>query len=183
MQNRDRPRGPTGAGLPQWPTATGLLFGVARVREAGYKDGMVALPHEGVWCRLGVSGIHGVGVFAAQPIPAGTSVFANDDGAIVWIEAAELDMLPPTSPVRPLYHDFAIHRGTQLGCPANFNLLTVGWYVNEPLPGAAPNLVVAADYAMVTARPIEEGEELTVDYRTFSWPMAATTRGSTPPAS
>jgi len=106
--------------------------------SSGWADRVSALPHDGVWAWLGVSTIHGVGVFAAWPIPAGTSVFANDDGAIGWVEAAELSGLPAGSPLRRLYHDFAIHRGTQLGCRANFNVMSVGWYVNEPLAGRAP---------------------------------------------
>ena len=52
--------------------------------------------------------------------------------------------------------------------PANFNLLGVGWYVNEPADGKDANLAVLADYQMIAARDIAEGEELTVRYDTFS---------------
>ena len=48
-------------------------------------------PHERVLARLGVSGIHGVGVFAACPIAAGTNVFPADDAEILWVSAALLD--------------------------------------------------------------------------------------------
>jgi hypothetical protein len=115
-----------------------------------------------------VSSIHGVGVFAIVPIPTGTDVFANDTGAIVWTEAAEIEALPTLSAHRRLYSDFAIRRGTQLGSPANFNLMSAGWYVNEPDPGSEANLRIADDYAMVARRDIEAGEELTIVYATFS---------------
>lgn len=126
------------------------------------------LPHHGVWCRLGVSALHGVGVFAIEAIPKGSDVFANEREKTVWIEAAEIERLPQSSERRRLYSDFAIRRGTMLGCPANFNLLTVGWYVNQPILGEEPNLEIAKDYAMIARRDIEAGEELTIVYSTFS---------------
>lgn len=126
------------------------------------------LPHDGVWCRLGPSALHGIGVFAMIPIPKGVDVFANDAGDTTWIEAAEIATLPASSAQRQLYADFAIQRGTLLGCPPNFNRLSVGWYVNEPGRGGESNLEVAEDYAMVTRRDISAGEELTIVYATFS---------------
>lgn len=129
---------------------------------------MAELPHEGVWARLAPSAIHGIGVFALKAIPAGTDVFANDRQPMMWVDAAEIGDLPQGSPARRLYEDFAVRRGSRWGCPANFNVMSVGWYVNEPLPDAAPNLTIAADLAMIACRDIAEGEEMTIDYRTFS---------------
>jgi hypothetical protein len=125
------------------------------------------LPHDGVWARLGVSSRHGVGVFAIVAIPQGTDVFGNDMGDIVWIEASKVETRP-TSEHRRLYHDFAIRRGPLLGCPANFNQLSVGWYVNEPMAGEDANLTIGADFAMIAGRDIAAGEELTITYSTFS---------------
>jgi hypothetical protein len=34
------------------------------------------LPHNGVFVRLGVSDIHGIGVFAGQPVAAGANVLS-----------------------------------------------------------------------------------------------------------
>lgn len=127
------------------------------------------LPHEDVWTRLGVSRISGVGVFAIRPIPAGTNVFANDQAQMHWIDARQLgDELSPAE--KQLYSDFTVRRGTRLACPANFNLLTVGWYVNEPPQGVMPNLFASASFEMIASRDIAEGEELTVIYETFSDP-------------
>ena len=128
---------------------------------------MRTLPHDQVWTRLGVSAIHGIGVFAIRPIAAGTNVFATDQREIVWIDAAILDSALTPAEVR-LYEDFCIRRGGLLGCPASFNLLGVGWHVNEPAAGEVANLAVLDDYEMVAARDIAEGEELTVRYDTFS---------------
>ena len=63
-------------------------------------------------------------------------------------------------------------RDGKLGCPANFNLLTVGWYVNEPAEGDEPNLQASADFSLVASRDIIAGEELTARYKTFSDPDA-----------
>ena len=125
-------------------------------------------PHEGVFARLGVSHIHGVGVFAARAIGAGTNVFPADDAEIVWMPAALLDDPSLSNFERSLYKDFAIRRGDELGCPANFSLLNVGWYVNEPRAGDDPNLKPTAAFDLVAARDIAEGEELTVRYSSFT---------------
>lgn len=127
-----------------------------------------ALPHDRVHARLGVSPIHGIGAFAIRAIPAGIDVFENDRRAIVWIDAADVTALPAESPERRFYIDFGIRHGGLIGCPAHFDLLSVGWYVNEPAAGDEANLIVAGDYQMLAARDIAAGEELTVRYDTFS---------------
>ena len=126
------------------------------------------LPHEGVWVRLGVSPIEGIGVFAIRPIPKGTDMFANDRVPLTWIGRAELDSSRPSDAERALYDDFGIRRGDAIGCPANFNNLTPGWYLNEPPPGEAPNVAADSNFAFTALRDIEEGEELTIDYSGFS---------------
>ncbi|MBC9033899.1 SET domain-containing protein [Sphingomonas sp. JC676] len=125
-------------------------------------------PHDLVWARLGASSRHGVGVFAIMFIPKGTDIFANDQQEMVWIEADALDTLPAESEQKRLYQDFAVRRGTLLGCPINFNLLTVGWYLNEPDPGEEANVAVGDGLAMTAVRDIAAGEELTIRYSTFS---------------
>lgn len=126
------------------------------------------LPHEGVWVRLGVSPIEGIGVFAIRAIPEGTDIFANDKVPLVWVEKARLDSAGLTDAEQALYHDFGIVRGDWIGCPANFHNLTPGWYLNEPGPGGEPNVRTADGLAFLAARDIAEGEELTIDYSSFS---------------
>jgi hypothetical protein len=127
---------------------------------------MKSLPHEGVYVRLGVSPIEGIGVFAIKPIPAGTDIFANDKVELVWVERAKLRDLSPSE--GKLYDDFGIRRGDKIGCPVNFHNLTPGWYCNEPAEGDEPNVLVADDFTFRAAREIAEGDELTVRYAEFS---------------
>ena len=65
-----------------------------------------------------------------------------------------------------LYDDFCIIKGNKYGCPINFNSLTVGWYLNESKEN--PNVRATNDYDFIAIRDIKKGEELTVDYSTFS---------------
>ena len=95
-------------------------------------------------------------------------MFANDRRAIHRINESAIDLKRLTPFQRALYDDFAIRRDGELGCPENFNLLSVGWYVNEPAAGHAPNLYASETYDLIAARDIAEGEELTVTYSTFS---------------
>lgn len=125
------------------------------------------LPHDEVHVRLGISDIHGIGVFAARAIEAGTNVFAADQRDISWVSASVLDDPFLDDFQRALYHDFAIRRGDEFGCPSNFNLLTIGWYVNEPPFGEEPNLTSTAEFELVALRKIEAGEELTIRYSSF----------------
>ena len=126
------------------------------------------LPHEAVYVRLGPSAVHGIGVFAIRPIPAGTDIFANDGVPLVWVSKAELERADLTPAQRALYRDFGINRGDRIGCPANFHNLTPGWYLNEPAPGAGPNVRSTGRFGFIACRDIEEGEELSIDYSGFS---------------
>ncbi|HEU0098484.1 MAG TPA: SET domain-containing protein [Allosphingosinicella sp.] len=126
------------------------------------------LPHEAVFVRLGLSRVHGIGVFAIRPIPAGTDIFANDLVPLVWVSRAELDRAGLDPAERAFYHDFGISRGDRIGCPANFHNLTPGWYLNEPAPGAEANVESTANLAFIARRDIAEGEELTIVYESFS---------------
>lgn len=128
----------------------------------------MALPHDGVWARLGRSRIHGIGAIAIRPIPGGTNVFANDQREILWVPADAVAALPVGSPERSFYEDFGIRAGGLIGCPSHFDLLSVGWYCNEPAPGDEPNLHATDRYEMIAVRDIAAGEELTIRYASFS---------------
>ena len=141
--------------------------------DAGVADRSPALPHDGVYARLGASRIHGVGVFAIRAIPAGTDIFANDRTGLVWIERAAIAAAGLSDAQLRLYEDFAIRDGSRLGGPATFNTMGVGWHLNQPAAGIAANAAIGGNLSIVAARDIAAGEELTIDYATYSNPGSA----------
>ncbi len=120
------------------------------------------LPHFNVYTRLKPSTIHGVGVFAIRNIKKGTLLFDSSE-EIVWVDEREIPHLSKT--LRELYEDFCIIKNGKYGCPANFNNLTMAWYLND---SREPNVMVDEDYNMWAIRDIVEGEELTIDSSDFS---------------
>ena len=127
-------------------------------------------PHHKVYTRLGRSEIHGIGVFAIRDISKGTDIFYGDEEqTLVEVKKVEVEKIKD-SEIRKLYQDFCVIKGDVYKCPPNFNQMTVGWYLNEPKEGEKPNLGcdVKRDYIFYALRNIKKGEELTVDYSTFS---------------
>jgi FRG domain-containing protein/SET domain-containing protein len=140
------------------------LEGLGRALVTAYKDDRANLPHRGVYVRLRPSKIDkaGVGVFAIRRIPAGTRLFADENEEVTWISKTSL---PKDGPLRRLYDDFAIIKGGRYGCPTSFNRLTPAWFLNE---AKKPNIRCDENYDFYTIREIRRGEELTVNYETFS---------------
>jgi hypothetical protein len=121
------------------------------------------LPHDHVYTRLTPSNLHGVGVLAIIDIPKGTYVFTEDDESIVWVHKKSTEGIPRT--LRELYDDFCIIKGDKYGCPRNFDALTISWYLNC---SREPNVAADKEYRFYTVQDIKAGEELTVDYDTYS---------------
>lgn len=121
------------------------------------------MPHDRVYARLQPSRIHGVGVFAIKDIPKGTYIFPDDNEKLVWIHKRMFENLEPEQ--RKLYEDFCIIRGDLYGCPRSFNKLTPAWYFNE---SSKPNVAADKAYRFYALRDIKKGEELTVDYASYS---------------
>jgi hypothetical protein len=124
----------------------------------------LGLPHDNVYTRLGVSKIHGVGVFAICDIPKGTNIFSNDECEMVWVDEADIGNID--SELKRLYDDFCVIKNGKYGCPKNFNMLTVGWYLNESKDN--PNVLCTDDYDFIALRNIKKGEEITIDYSKYS---------------
>ena len=122
------------------------------------------LPHYKVYTRLGQSNIHGIGVFAIVDIENGTPLFEYDKTEVVWVNANELENVPPK--IKELYEDFCVTKNnkTIYGCPANFNQLTMAWYMNH---SDNPNVESNREYNFIAIRQIKEGEELTINYDHF----------------
>jgi hypothetical protein len=141
------------------------LEGLSRTVAARWRPQKRTLPHAFAYTRLRPSKVAkgGVGVFAIKKIKKGTPVFLADNDEMVWIN--ESSVLKTLGEVRKLYEDFAVIKGKRYGCPSNFNRLTMSWYLND---SKTPNLRCNDDYEFLALSDIEPGEELTVDYSTYS---------------
>lgn len=121
------------------------------------------LPHHNVYTRLAPSPIHGVGVFAIRNIKKDTNIFSNDESEMIWISKKEVKKI--SKELKKLYLDFCVEKKDKFGCPLNFNLLTVGWYLNH---SENPNVVCDDNYEFYALRNIKKDEELLSDYETYS---------------
>ncbi|MGO9777922.1 MAG: FRG domain-containing protein [Terracidiphilus sp.] len=140
------------------------LEGLGRALSTSYRNVKEKSPHRGVFVRIQPSKLHksGVGVFAIMRIPKNRRIFADENEEVLWMTKQSL---PKTGPLRKLYDDFAIIKGDRYGCPTSFNRLTPAWFMNE---SKTPNSRCDENYDFYTMRDINPGEELTVDYSTFS---------------
>jgi hypothetical protein len=142
------------------------LDGLGRAMNSKWLSGRppsMHLPHSKVYARIRPSKHHGVGVFAIRHIKAGAKLFDGDDEEMIWINEGRIRQLPKWS--KRLYADFAVIKDGKYGCPTTFNRLTIGWYLNE---SRAPNVRCDDQYDFFAARDIKGGEELTVDYSSYS---------------
>ena len=129
----------------------------------------IDLPHTNVFTRLGISNIDGVGVFAILKIPKGTYIFSSDEDEIVWLKEDQIDMQSQPEIIKKMYSDFCIIKTEGsckvYGCPKNFTDLKISWYLNS---STSPNVGCDKDYNFYALQDIEVGDELTVDYSSFS---------------
>jgi hypothetical protein len=121
------------------------------------------LPHYNVCTRLKISPLHGLGVFAILPIKKRQPIFYGDDAEMAWVDEHELVGIPDN--MKELYEDFCVKKGNLYGCPANFNQLTISWYLNN---FDNPNIYCDKNFNFFALRDIDVGEELTADYSTYS---------------
>lgn len=121
------------------------------------------LPHHEVYARLAPSPVHGIGVFAIWRIPEGTKVLGDPGIPLTPIPKQTIDALH--APYRRLYEDFCVLEDDAYFSPPSFNQITIAWYLNH---SDTPNLAYGEGSAFYSLRLIEPGEELTVDYHTYS---------------
>jgi hypothetical protein len=121
------------------------------------------LPHYKVYTRLFPTKDKGIGVFAILPIKKGIFIFYGDDEEMVWIDEAKIKNT--STELKKLYKDFAVKKNNKYGCPKNFNQLTIAWYLNH---SDKPNVYCDDEYRFIAKRNIKKGEELTVNYNTYS---------------
>lgn len=122
-------------------------------------------PHDGVYCRLGASPVHGVGVFAILPIPKDTLVFP-DEGKFLEVKEEAVAALP--SAIKKLYDDFCPLTNGKYVCPIEFNQVDIGYYLNHSKEPNCYTNDVLTDNGFYALRDIAVGEELLVDYDSYS---------------
>lgn len=140
------------------------LEGLGRALVTSYREVKTDRPHGGVYVRLRPSKLDkkGVGVFAIRKIPKGRRIFVDENEELCWISRSAL---PKQKALRELYDAFAVIEADRYGCPTSFNRLTPAWFLNE---SKRPNTRSDENYDFYALRDITAGEELTVDYSTFS---------------
>jgi uncharacterized protein len=120
-------------------------------------------PHRNLYTRIKASS-KGVGLFAIRGIPKGTQLFVGDVGNTIRILVSTIDKISDAE-VRQMYTDFCPVVDKSFIAPSDFNQMTMSWYMNH---SNEPNVTVVPDLQFVTSRVIHVGEELTVNYTTFS---------------
>jgi SET domain-containing protein len=122
------------------------------------------LPHTNVYVRLKPSKIHGVGVFAICNIKKGTNLFPfGDKERILWLGKKQISRVRGEH--RKLYDQFSVRMGDMFGVPEHFSRIVIAWYMNHSFK---PNAFVDQDYRAIAARNIKKGEEITINYLTFT---------------
>ena len=114
-----------------------------------------------VYCRLGVSSVHGIGVFAIRGIPKGKELFKcllpRKD---IRLKKEELGDLPQA--VKKQIKLFCYHEGGHIYIPTfGLNVLDYAFYVNH---SKLPNVGMTRSGLYKSLRPIHKGEELFLDY-------------------
>lgn len=119
-----------------------------------------------VYCRIGVSKIHGVGVIAVRDIPKGKNPFLHTyEGPGIKISYKELEGL--NAGVRKIIDDLLVHEEESVIIPSKgLNILDVSFYMNHT--DSNPNIITYDDgETFVALRDIQKGEELIYTYNQF----------------
>lgn len=135
-----------------------MNFGCRTIR-AGIRTAAMLL----VAVRVDHSPIHGLGLFAASPIPAGRPVWRFEPGFDQVFDAARLAALP--EPARRHLQHYGYLDASTGRWILNGDLGIFMNHASQPTTGALGETEAAA--MTVALRDIAEGEELTCDYRAF----------------
>jgi hypothetical protein len=106
----------------------------------------------------------GIGVFAIRDIAQGMRLFVGDIGKVVVVPVHEVEAIADEE-VKAMYRDFCPVVDGHYFAPADFNQMTMSWYLNH---SAEPNVAVLDDLNLVASRFIPKGEELRSDYTKYS---------------
>ena len=114
-----------------------------------------------VYCHLGVSPVHGIGVFAMRSIPKGVNPMRS---RLKFDEIAythkEIKALPRS--MRQELEIFCYHDEEHVFVPEiGLNAMNMAVYLNH---SKSPNVVYKKNGQLTTLRAIKNGEELMMDY-------------------
>ena len=123
-----------------------------------------------VYCRLDKT-VNGVGVVAVRKIPKGVNPFKNCEpfGATLEIPATELEAAPVPESAKKIVRDFfCLENGLYFVSDYGVDAIDKSFFLNHSY---TPNMETFDDWeTFLAAREIEEGEELTSDYRLYGQP-------------
>ena len=116
---------------------------------------------EEVFCKLGISPIHGIGVFAIRPIAKGINPLKSYIGnREIDIPKKDIKHLPKG--VRSQIDMFCYYTRTKVSIPVNgMNSFDLAVYLNH---SKRPNLRFKKNGTLQSLISIAEGEELFIDY-------------------
>ena len=116
---------------------------------------------EEVFCKLGISPIHGIGVFAIRPIAKGINPLKSYIGnREIDIPKKDIKHLPKG--VRSQIDMFCYYNRTKVSIPVNgMNSFDLAVYLNH---SKRPNLRFKKNGTLQSLISIAEGEELFIDY-------------------
>ena len=116
---------------------------------------------EEVFCKLGISPIHGIGVFAIRPIAKGINPLKSYIGnREIDIPKKDIKHLPKG--VRSQIDMFCYYNRTKVSIPVNgMNSFDLAVYLNH---SKRPNLRFKKNGTLQSLISIAQGEELFIDY-------------------
>ncbi len=113
--------------------------------------------------RIAPSGIHGLGLFAVEPIPKGTVVWEMNPLVDIRLTQEQADSLPPLCREKATRHWGYLHKSGVYIFPADGAQFMN--HADDPNVAELDNDVDGN--IMIAVRDIALGEEFTCDYRTF----------------
>lgn len=118
-----------------------------------------------IYCRIGVSKIHGVGVIAIRDIPKGINPMPQSL-KVKWLKIPREKFFVFPQEIQKLVIDLCPEDNNGFfECPNHtLNDCGVAWYLNH---SDKPNMM-EEDGDFISIRDIKHGEELTVNYSAYS---------------